>query len=192
MRKLIFLNMISLDGYFEGPDGGLDWAVIDEELHRFVNDQERAIGGYLYGRKMYETMEAYWPTADQDPSNPEFIREFSQIWKSIPKTVFSKTLQQVDGNARLVRGDVAGEVARLKALPGKNLEVGGARLASTLIGLGLVDELQIYVNPVILGSGTKMTQDLVNPVHLQLVDTHPFRSGVVLHRYQIQETRKGD
>ncbi len=186
MRKLIFMTMISLDGFMEAPGQNLDWVLIDEELHRFVNAQENQRGGYLYGRRMYEIMQAAWPAVDQDPSAPEYMREFAQIWKKMPKTVFSKTLSRVEGNATLARGDPADEVARLKAQPGKDLEVGGARLASSLLRLGLVDELHVYINPVILGRGTRMVEELANPVRLQLLDTHRFHSGVVLFNYQSQ------
>ncbi len=110
--------------------------------------------------------------------------EFARIWKSIHKIVFSKTLEQVEGNATLSRGNVAEEIARLKEQPGKNMDVGGAHLAATLMRLGLIDEYWLYVQPVILGSGTPMFPPLDNPIDLRLVETHPFKSGVFLLRYQ--------
>ena len=127
---------------------------------------------------MYEVM-LYWETADTDPSNPEYVLEFARIWKSIHKIVFSKTLEQVQGNATLSRGNIAEEITRLKAQPGKNMGVGGAHLAATLMRLGLIDEYWLYIHPVILGSGTPMFPPLDNPIKLRLVETHTFHSGVV-------------
>jgi dihydrofolate reductase len=183
-RKLIYSMMVSLDGFVETPKREIDWVIIDEELHQFVNDQQRDIGTYLNGRRMYELMAEYWPTADEDPSNPAVIIEFSQIWKKMPKVVFSKTLDKVEWNARLVKGDFAEEVKKLKAQPGKDLSIGGARLAAECIRLGFVDEYQLFVNPIILGSGTPMFPPLDNKIALELVETRTFGSGVVLLRYQ--------
>src|SRR5512139_1477999 len=132
MRKVIYSPMVSLDGFVEGPNRELDWAIIDEELHTYINQQHGAIDTYLFGRRMYEVM-LYWETAEIDPSNPEYVLEFARIWKSIHKIVFSKTLAQVQGNATLRRGNIAEEIARLKTQPGKNIDVGGANLASTLM-----------------------------------------------------------
>jgi dihydrofolate reductase len=113
--------MGSLDGFVAGPDKESDWSLIDEELHKYVNDQESQVDTYLYGRRMYQLMADFWPTADADPAALDYIVEFAQIWKKMPKVVFSQTLERVDWNARLVRDDVAGEIARLKEQPGKNL-----------------------------------------------------------------------
>ncbi len=186
MRKLIYFSMASLDGFIERPNGSLDWQIIDEELHLFVNNQAREVGASLYGRRMYELMMAYWPTADT-PSNPAFISEFAQIWKQMPKIVFSRTLDRVEGNARLIKGDPVAEVARLKEQPGKNLEVGGAKLAQALMGAGLIDEYQIYIHPIILGTGTPMFPGATESCKLKLVETHTFKSGVVFLRYQVAE-----
>jgi dihydrofolate reductase len=183
MRKVIYSPMVSLDGFVAGPNRELDWVSIDEELHTYINQQHGAIDTYLFGRRMYEVM-LYWETADSDRSNPEYVLEFARIWKSIHKIVFSKTLEQVQGNATLSRGDIAAEIARLKAQPGKNLDVGGATLAATLMRLGLIDEYWLYVQPVILGDGTPMFPPLDNPIKLRLIETHPFHSGVFLLRYE--------
>jgi dihydrofolate reductase len=183
MRNLNYFTMSSLDGYIETPERSLDWVVIDDELHRYVNNLEREAGAYLYGRRMYELMQAYWPTADTQSTEAVEV-EFSRIWKQIPKIVFSQTLERVEGNARLVRGDLIEEVTRLKAQPGKDLEVGGAALASTLIQAGLVDEYRIFVQPVVLGAGTPMFHMPGAAINLRLVETHPFASGVVYLRYQ--------
>src|SRR5512144_1980453 len=137
MRKLIYFSMVSLDGFIARADGALDWVIIDEELHKYVNDQQRELGAYLYGRRMYELMADFWPTGDADPSAPDYVAAFARIWREMPKIVFSKTLDDVGWNSSLVRGDVSGQIGRLKAEPGKDLEVGGAWLTGSLMQLGL-------------------------------------------------------
>jgi dihydrofolate reductase len=184
MPKLIYSFGVSLDGFIAGPDGGFDWAAPDEELHRFHNEQARELGAHLYGRRLYELMR-FWETAGEDPSATEVIREFAEIWKATPKVVFSTTLEQVEGNARLVRDDAGKEVARLKEEPGKDLAVGGAGLASTLIRRGLVDEYRIFVNPVVVGGGTPFFPSLDERIDLELVETRTFGSRVVYVRYAV-------
>jgi dihydrofolate reductase len=184
MRKVIYSPMVSLDGFVEGPNQELDWVIVDEELHTYINDQQREIDTYLFGRRMYEVM-VYWDTADTDPSNPEYALEFARIWKNMHKIVFSKTLEHVQGNATLDKGNIVEEIARLRAKPGKNVSVGGASIASTLMRLGLIDEYWLYVQPVVLGSGTPMFPTLDNKINLRLVGTRQFGSGVVLLRYQL-------
>ena len=184
MRKVIYSMNVSLDGFVEGPNRELDWSTPDEELHRFWNDQEREMGTSLYGRRLYELMAAYWPTADTDPSAPDYVVEFARIWRDKPKIVFSTTLEKVDWNSRLVRDNVAEEVAKLKAQVGKNMEVAGPTLASTLVRLGLIDEYGPVVHPVVLGGGTPFFPALDNRIILTLVETRTFGSGVVYLRYQ--------
>ncbi len=187
MRKVIYLMVVSLDGFVEGPHRDIDWPIIDEELHTFVNDQQRAIDTYLYGRRMYQLMARDWPSVETDPSMPGYTVEFARIWKAMPKVVFSKTLERVEWNSRLVRGDdIAAEVARLKAQPGQDIAVGGATLASTFIRLGLVDEYRLFVHPVIVGGGTPYFPALDAPLTLKLVETRTFGSGVVYLRYERQ------
>ena len=175
--------MVSLDGMIEGPNRELDWHIIDEELHRFINEQQRAIDTHLYGRRMYEAM-IYWETADQAPSQPDYVLEFASIWQQIRKIVFSRTLAQVQGNARLVHDNVVEEITKLKAQPGKDMVIGGANLASTVMRLGLIDEYRLFVQPVIVGSGTSMFPALDGQIKLRLVETHTFSSGVVYLCYQ--------
>ena len=184
MRRLIYSMSVSLDGFVETPESGIDWVIVDEELHTFFNARARDVGADLYGRGMYELMTAYWPTADADPSNPAYIIEFARIWKDMPKIVFSKTLDKVEWNSRLVKGDIAAEVASLKAQPGKDLEVGGPTLAASFARLGLIDEYQLFVNPVVLGGGTPFFPALEHRIHLHLVETRTFRSGVIYLRYR--------
>jgi len=183
MRKVIYSMGVSLDGFIAGPDGEIDWSAPDEELHRFHNQQTQEIGAHLCGRRLYETM-VYWETADENPSATEFELEFAGIWQRLPKIVFSKTLEKVEGNARLVRDGVAEEVAKLKEQPGKDLAVGGAGLASTLIKLGLIDEYRLFVSPVVLGGGTPYFPALEERIDLELVETRTFGSRVVYVRYR--------
>ena len=178
MRDLIYSMGVSLDGFIAGPNGDIDWSAPDEELHRFHNQQTRELGAHLCGRRLYEVM-TYWETADENPSAAEPELEFAGLWKSLPKIVFSRTLEKVEGNARLVRHGVTDEVAKLKQQPGKDLAVGGAGLASTCIKLGLVDEYWLFVNPVILGGGTPFFPALDARIELELVETRTFGSRVV-------------
>ena len=186
MRKLIYSFGVSLDGFIAGPEGDIDWSAPDEELHRFHNQQAGELGVHLYGRRLYEVMR-YWETADQQPSLTEYELEFARIWKGLEKVVFSTTLEGVEGNARLVRGDAADEVAKLKQQPGKDLAVGGAGLASTLIEHDLVDEYRPFVSPVVLGGGTPYLPALSARLNLELIEARTFGSRVVYLRYRRAE-----
>jgi len=129
-------------------------------------------------------MARFWPTADTNPENPEYILEYARIWKNMPKVVFSKTLEEVGTNARLVRENIAEEVMQLKSEPGGYMSAGGADLARSFMQLGLIDEYQLYIHPVVLGGGTPMFGALPRPVNLRLVETHTFSFGVIFLRYQ--------
>ena len=183
MRKVIYSMGVSLDGFIAGPDGEIDWSAPDEELHRFHNQQTRELGAEFCGRRLYEEM-VYWETADENPSAAEHELEFARLWKNLPKIVFSKTLEKVEGNARLVRDGVDEEVAKLKEEPGQDLAVGGPGLASTFIELDLIDEYRLFVNPVVLGGGTPFFPALEKRVNLELVETQTFGSRVVYVRYR--------
>jgi dihydrofolate reductase len=183
MRKLIYSMSVSLDGFIAGPNGEIDWSPPDEEQHRFHNEQTRELGAHLLGRRLYEVM-VYWETADEKPSAPDYELEFARIWKALPKIVFSKTLERVEGNATLVRDGVAEEVSRLKQQPGKDVAVGGAGLASTLTKLDLIDEYRLFVGPVVLGGGTPYFPALDERINLELVETRTFASRVVYVRYR--------
>jgi dihydrofolate reductase len=174
---------VSLDGFIAGPSGEIDWSAPDEELHRFHNERTREIGAHFCGRRLYEEM-LYWETADENPSAAEHVLAFARIWKNLPKIVLSKTLETVEGNARLVRDGVAEEVAKLKEQPGKDLAVGGASLAASFIELGLVDEYRLFVSPVVLGGGTPYFPALDERIDLELVETRTFASRVVYVRYR--------
>jgi dihydrofolate reductase len=182
MRKLIYSMGVSLDGFIAGPGGELDWSAPGEELHRFHNEQMREIGAHLCGRRLYETM-VYWETAQEDPSATDYTLEFARIWQQLPKIVFSQTLELVQGNATLLRGGVAQEVAKLKQQPGKDLAVGGASLASTCTQVGLIDEYRLFVSPVVLAGGTRYLPQLGQRIDLDLVETQTFGSRVVYLRF---------
>jgi dihydrofolate reductase len=182
-RNLIYSMGVSLDGFIAGTGGEIDWSAPDEELHRFHNLQARELGAHLCGRRLYEAM-TYWETADANPAAPEHELEFAQIWKRLPKIVFSRTLENVEGNARLLRDGVAEEVAKLKEQPGGDLAVGGAGLAATCIELGLVDEYRLFVSPVVLGGGTPFFPALGDRIELELVETRTFASRVAYARYR--------
>ena len=173
----------SLDGFIAGPDGEIDWSAPDEELHRFHNEQTRNVGVHLCGRRLYEVM-AYWETVDESTPVPEHELEFARIWQDTPKIVFSKTLEEVEGNARLVRDGAVEELAELKEQPGKDLAVGGAGLARTFIERDLVDEYCLFVSPVVLGGGTPYFPALDERINLELVETRTFGSRVVYVRYR--------
>jgi dihydrofolate reductase len=184
MRKLIYSMGVSLDGFIAGRDGEIDWGAPDEELHRFHNRQTQELGAHLCGRRLYETM-LYWETAEENPSAAEHSLEFARIWKALPKIVFSRTLEKVEGNARLLRDSVGDEVAKLKQQPGKDLAVGGAGLASTCIRLGLIDEYRLFVSPIVLGGGIPYFPALDDRIDLELIETQTFASPVVYFRYRV-------
>ena len=183
MRKLIYSMMVSLDGFIARPDGDLAWILIDEELHTFANEQAREVDVELYGRRLWETMAAYWPTADENPDAPAVEVEFARIWRDLPKIVFSRTLDRVEGNARLATKDLSEEIGALKDQPGRDLSIGGAELAGEALRLGLVDEVRPMVQPVVLGAGRPMFPPSGSSLDLELVETRTFASGVVYLRY---------
>jgi dihydrofolate reductase len=183
MGKLIYSLNVSLDGFVETPDHGLDWAVVDEEVHGWFNDQARALEASLYGRRMYELMANYWPTGDTDPAATDAMREFARIWKPMPKIVFSTSLDRVDHNARLVQGDVGPVLEELRRQFAGDIDVGGPNLAGQFVRRGLVDEYRLVVHPVVLGAGTPFWPDLDTPLSLRLVESRSFASGAELRSY---------
>ena len=184
MSRIIYSMSVSLDGYVETPTRDIGWTAPDDELHAFFNDMARATGTFLHGRRMYELMSAYWPTADEDPSAPPVIADFARIWREKPKVVFSKTLESVAWNSRLARDVIPEEIARMKQQPGDDMSVDGPTLAATFIRLGLVDEYGLFVFPIVLGGGTPFFPPLDHPLNLKLVETRTFSSGVVYLRYR--------
>jgi dihydrofolate reductase len=189
MRKLIYSFGVSMDGFIAGPEGEIDWSAPDEELHRFHNQQARELGAHLCGRRLYEAMRVWDTWAEEHPSAPDHTIEFARIWKDTPKIVFSTTLEGVGDNATLIRDNVAEEVARLKEEPGKDLAVGGAGLASTVMKAGLIDEYGLFVSPVVVGGGTPFFPALDERIDLELVETRTFGSRVVYFRYRAETAR---
>lgn len=186
MRKVVLFMSVSLDGFFEGPGRELDWQIVDDELHRHFNDVLRPMSAFLDGRLTYELMRDYWPTADQDPAAAEPVVEFSGIWRDMPKYTFSRTLQKAEWNTTILREVVPEQIQQLKAQPGGDMAIGGANLLQTFLRLNLIDEVRLYVHPVILGRGRRLFAEAEAPQTLQLVETRTFTSGVVLLRYELE------
>ncbi|HET7520225.1 MAG TPA: dihydrofolate reductase family protein [Candidatus Limnocylindria bacterium] len=184
MGKVVYCLNVSLDGYIETADRRLDWATVDEEIHSWFNEQERSMDASLYGRRLYETMAAYWPTGAYDPAATPAMREFATIWNAKPIIVFSSTLTEVVPNARIVRGDVAERLAEAREEFAGDLNVGAADLAGQFVQRGLVDEYRLVIHPVVLGAGTPFWPRLEQPLRLQLVDRHEFSSGTEMRAYR--------
>ena len=183
MAKLIYSAITSLDGYVADENGNFDWAAPDGEVHSFVNELERPIGTYLYGRRMYEVMR-YWETADSLVDQPSAGRDFAEIWQAADKIVYSKTLEQAaSARTRIEREFDAEAVRRMKASAERDLSVGGPELAAQAIRAGLVDELHLFVTPIVVGGGNPWLPDGVR-VKLELLDERRFGTGVVYLRYR--------
>jgi dihydrofolate reductase len=183
VRTLVYSMSVSLDGFIAGPSGDISWTAPDAEQMRFHIEQQRAVSAELMGRRLYEDM-LVWEGGEAMPTDRESL-EWAPLWRAMPKIVFSTTLTQVRGHARLATGDVAGEVARLKEQPGGGVvAVGGAGLAASLINLDLIDEYRMLVRPVLVGGGTPYFPPLDKPVPLELVETRTFGSGAEYLRYR--------
>ena len=193
MRHLIMMMSVSVDGFFEGPNGEIDWHLVDDELHRHFNEQLGAMSAFLDGRVTYELMAGFWPTADRDPASTPSMVQFARIWRDMPKIVYSRTLERADWNATVVREVVPEEVMELKARPGGDMVLGGANLASSFMRHDQIDEYRLYVHPVVLGRGNPLFKPLDATIDLRLAETRTFGNGVVLLRYQrlpMQETTR--
>src|SRR5438270_5873976 len=161
MAKLIYSAITSLDGYVADENGNFDWAAPDDEVHKFVNDLERPIGTYLYGRRMYEVM-VFWETADTLPDQPRVGREFAEIWQAADKIVFSKTLEDASSaRTRIERDFDSAAIRQLKVSAESDLTVGGPNLAAQAIRAGLVDEYQLFLTPILVGGGKRALPDSV-------------------------------
>lgn len=184
MAKLIYVAIASLDGYVEDADGKFDWAAPDDEVHAFVNDLERPIGAYLYGRRMYETM-VFWETASTEADEPAVFYEYAGIWQAAEKIVYSRTLQTVSSaRTRIEHGFEVDAVRRLKQSSVADIAVGGAELAGHAIGAGLVDECHLFLCPIVVGGGKRALPDSVR-AQLELVDERRFHNGVVHLHYRV-------
>jgi len=181
--RLIYGMNVSLDGFVATPDGGLDWSIVDDEVHGWWNDQLRSIQGSLYGRRIYELMTAHWPTAEEDPGITDVERDFARLWNPMPKVVFFTTLASVDDSARLVRGDVREILAEVRRDLGGDLDVSGPTLAGQFVRAGLVDEYQLVIHPVVLGAGIPFWPELSEPLRLRQIEARDFASGVVARSF---------
>ncbi len=185
MRNVTYSMGASLDGYIVGPDGGFDWTTPDKDVFRFWIEDIRQVGVHVLGRRLYETM-LYWETADQDGSLDEAELEWAALWNPLPKVVFSTTLSEVEGNARLASGGLTEEIERLRAEPGEGeIAIGGATLAAEAAALDLIDEYRIMVHPVLVGGGIPFFARDERRVDLELVETRTFSSKFVLLRYRV-------
>jgi dihydrofolate reductase len=183
MAKLIYSAIMSLDGYVADENGDFDWAAPDEEVHTFVNELERSVGTYLYGRRMYETM-VYWETAHTLPDEPPVIQDFAGIWQAADKIVYSKSLETVaSSRTRLERDFDPDAIRQMKASAGRDIGVGGPDLAAQAIRAGLVDEYHLFLTPVIVGGGKQSLPDNVR-LELELLDERLFGNGVVHLHYR--------
>ena len=183
MGKLIYSTITSLDGYVADKDGNFDWAAPDEEVHTFVNDLERPIGTYLYGRRMYEVMR-YWETAHALTDQPSFMQDFAKIWRAADKIVYSKTLETASSaRTRIERDFYPDTVRRMKAQAERDISVGGPDLATEALKTGLVDECHLFVVPIVVGGGKRSLPNDVR-LELELLDERRFEGGVVHLHYR--------
>jgi dihydrofolate reductase len=182
MRKIIVFNMMSLDGFFEGPSHDLSWHMVDEEFNQFAEEQIHSVEKILFGRVTYQMMADFWPRPEAIAADPVI----AGLMNSMPKMVFSRTLERIDWqNTTLVQGDAVLKVRALKQTPGRDLIIfGSANLMSSLMNHNLIDEHRIMLNPVVLGKGIPLFQNLKGETKLKLIQTRRFNSGNVLLFYQ--------
>jgi dihydrofolate reductase len=186
---LIYSMSVSADGFIADRDGAFDWSVPSDEMFRFHLEQVRGLGSCLLGRRLYETM-VVWET---DPSlrDNEDTDAFADVWSALPKVVFSRTLDRVRGNARLAEAPLAEEVDAALGATDKDVEIGGAGLASAAIELGLVDELHMFRYPIVVGGGTPFLPPVTEQVPLDLIETRTFGSRVIHERYGLAREESG-
>jgi dihydrofolate reductase len=185
-RDIVLMLSLSIDGYFEGPDGDLEWSMVDEELHSHFNEFVDSVDTIISGRRTHELMVDYWPTADRPPEDRPTVLEYARIWRDKPKLVYSRTLAPgpAPWNA-VVKNEVdPDEIRALKARPGPDLVIGGAILAASFLEHGLIDQFRFYINPVVLGAGRRPLPDSDSRYGLRLIDTRTFGNGVVLLHYR--------
>jgi dihydrofolate reductase len=184
MAKLIYSMIESLDGYVEDEEGKFDWAAPDDEVHAFVNELDRPIGTYLYGRRMYETM-LFWETVSTGADQPAVMRDFAEIWRAAEKIVYSRTLRSASSaRARIEHEFDIEAIRQLKGSSRADITIGGAELAGQALAAGLVDECHLFVVPIVVGGGKRALPGAVR-VQLELLDERRFDSGVVHLRYGV-------
>lgn len=184
MARLIYAALTSLDGYVADPQGNFDWAEPDEELHSFVNEMERSVGTYLYGRRMYETM-VFWETAHTLSDEPQVIRDYALIWQAAEKIVYSTTLESPSSaRTRIERSFDPAVVREMKASASSDISIGGSRLAAAAFEAGLIDECHLFLNPVVIGRGNPAFRT-ERQLDLELLEERRFGGGVVHLHYAV-------
>ena len=184
MAKLTFSALASLDGYVADREGKFGWAMPDEEIHAAVNDLERQVGTHLYGRRMYEVLQA-WETMDTGPGEPQVIRDYAEIWRAAEKVVYSRTLEEVSSSkTRIEREFVPEAIRELKSSASADLAIGGPTLAAEAFAAGLVDECNLFLFPVLVGEGKAALPSGLR-VELELLGERRFGSGVVHLHYRV-------
>lgn len=184
MGRIVLMMSVSVDGFFTDPDGGLDWHLVDDEVHHHFNALLAPMGAFFDGRVTYQLMADYWPTADQDPANAGPTAEFAGIWRDMPKYVFSRTLHHAEWNTRVLREVVPDEIRKIAEQAGGDIALGGAVLGAAFLEQDLVDEIRLYVHPVVLGRGRALFQPSDRRHDLRLQRTRTFGNGVVLLHYE--------
>jgi dihydrofolate reductase len=192
MRKIYMFMMLSLDGFFEGPNHDLSWHNVDQEFNKFAIEQMNEIDLILFGRRMYQLMEGFWPDVVNNPKMSKEDHEVARLMNNTNKIVFSKTLDKVEErenwkNVRLVKKFDPDEITRLKEQPGKDMWVGGSELAISFIKYGLIDEFRFMINPVVIGAGITIFKGIDKKLNLELIKTRTFNSGNVLLYYRPAE-----
>ena len=186
MSKLIFAAITSLDGYVADSEGNFDWSAPDDEVHRFVNDLERPVGTYLYGRRMYEVMR-YWESADTGDGALSTEQDYARIWQAADKIVYSRSLRQVSSSRTRIEHEFDPDVIRkMKSSAPRDMSVSGPTLARQAMKLGLVDECHLFLSPIVIGGGTQALPDNVR-LPLELLDEQRFSNGVVHLHYRLTQ-----
>ena len=182
--------MVTLDGFFEGPNKELDWHIVDEEFNEYAIDLLSNVDAILFGRLTYQLMADYWPAAATNPSTSKSDLEIADKMNNLPKIIFSKTLQRVEwNNSRLVKENIAEEILKMKQQPGKDMVIfGSGSIVSSFMQLGLIDEYRIIVNPVVLGNGKPLFKGVNDKHNLKLLKTRVFSSGIVILFYEPVKT----
>jgi dihydrofolate reductase len=184
MAKLIYATQASLDGYIADEHGNFDWATPDSDVHAFINDLERPIGTYLYGRRLYEMM-VFWETFGAQPDQPPAVRDYAQLWQAADKIVYSTTLETASSaRTRIARTFDPSAVRAMKDAADRDLSIGGPALAANALRAGLVDDVRVFVYPLIVGGGNRFLPDRLR-VNLQLLDERTFDSGVAYLQYRV-------
>ena len=186
MRKVILSNMVTLDGFFEGPNKELDWHIVDEEFNKYAIDLLSNVDALLFGRVTYQLMADYWPAEATNTSTSKDDLEIADKMNNLSKIVFSKTLQEVKwNNSRLVKENIAEEISKVKQQPGKDMVIfGSGSIVSTFMQHGLIDEYRIIVNPIVLGNGNPLFKGINGKQNLKLLNTKVFDSGLVILFYE--------